>query len=56
MSCGTSVFALGIAAVTPQRSEELKRIARPNGERPNNAYVMPSNSYFCSPNRETWKS
>ena len=39
MSCGTSVFALGIAAATPQRSEELKRIARPNGERPNNTEI-----------------
>jgi len=27
-------FALGIAAESPQRSEDLKRIARPAGERP----------------------
>jgi len=29
-------FALGIVAESPQRSEDLKRIARPEGERPNN--------------------
>ncbi len=28
-------FALGIAAKSPQRSEDLQRIARPAGERPN---------------------
>jgi len=33
-------FALGIAAKTPQRSEELQRIARPreSGERPNKEF------------------
>ncbi len=33
---GELYFALGIAAESPQQSEDLKCIARPGGERPNN--------------------
>ena len=34
-----SVFALGIVAESPQRSEDLEWIARPEGERPNSEKV-----------------